>query len=239
MPPRLDASVEAIDNPLGAYAIASASTLPAFRSSPSQTLHLLTEANIKGLSVDDASPTTRAWIHSLEAEAHARGGDEGAALQALDAAELVLAELGDEEEPRPRVPFFDDARLLGERGVTLVRLDMPHESMDYLDEAMRLTESDQKIQSMLLTSLALAHVRRGEIDQACAMALRSLESPGEQTPLTVSGTSRRSPQTSINGATLSPCGISISPSRPSFEEDFRAVADRVPSSSIRGQLCWW
>ena len=73
------------------------------------------------------------------------------------------------------MPFFDQARLLGERGVTLVRLDMPHESMDYLDEAMRLTASDHKIQSRLLTNLALAHVRRGEIDQAVTVALRSLD----------------------------------------------------------------
>ena len=171
----LDAAVEARDNPLGAYAIASASTLPAFRSSPGQTLHLLTDAQIQGLDVDDASPTTRAWIHTLEAEAHARADDEAGALRALDAAESILADLQDEEEPRPRVPFFDQARLLGERGVTLVRLDMPHESMDYLDEAMRLTASDHKIQSRLLTNLALAHVRRGEIDQAVSIALRSLQ----------------------------------------------------------------
>lgn len=170
----LDAADEAGDGPLGAYAIASASTLPAFRSSPAESIHLLSRAEVNGFRASQATPTTLAWVRCLEAEAHTRAGDTIGAFAALDAADLLLDSADDEEQKRPRVAFFNRARLLGERGVTAVRLNMPHEGRDALDEAVRGFPTDQKIASRLLTSLARAHLKQGHVDEACNLAVQSL-----------------------------------------------------------------
>lgn len=171
----LDAADEAEDSGLGAYAIGSASTLSAFRSSPAESIFLLTGAEVHGFRADHATPSTRAWILSLQAEAHTRDGDAVAAMGALDEADKLLTGTAGSDEPRPRVSFFDQARLLGERGVAAVRLGLPHEGEAALDEALRSITVDHKIQSRLLTKLAQAHLRQGNIERACELAIDSLD----------------------------------------------------------------
>jgi tetratricopeptide (TPR) repeat protein len=170
----LTAAAEAGDTYLGAYAIGSASVLPAWRSSPEDSIHLLTDATIHGFSVDDASPHTRAWIYSLEAEAYTRAKDEAGALGAIDKAQAVLDRAG-RELPDSRTVFFDENRLLGERGVTAVRLGRDADGQAVLERVLDEMHRDHKIRSRLLTSLAKAHVRHGSIDQAVDITLRSLD----------------------------------------------------------------
>ena len=172
----LTAAAEAGDKPLGAYAIASASVLPAWRSSPSESVYLLTEAEVNGFTVDDASPATRAWIYSLEAEAHTRTHSERDALAALDRADEVFDLHGAEDgDGKPRVAFFDRNRLMGERGVTSVRLDRAADGREILESVLDQVDMDQKIRSRLLTSLAKAHIRHGNIEEGVDIALRSLD----------------------------------------------------------------
>lgn len=170
----LTAAAEAGDTSLGAYAIGSASVLPAWRSSPEESVHLLTDANINGFSVDDASPETRAWIYSLEAEAHVRADNGPAALAALDKAEAILDQ-ADSGSADNRTAFFDQSRLLGERGVTAVRLGRDADGQAVLEQVLKEIGPDQKIRSRHLTSLAKAHVRHGNIDHAVEIALMSLD----------------------------------------------------------------
>lgn len=167
-------SAEANDPAIGAYAIASASTLEAFRSSPAQSIHLLTDATVKGTSVRNATPSTRAWAHSLIAEAHTRDGNAAGALTALDTAHDILDRTAD-YEPRPRASFFDRARLAGERGVTGVRLGLPDQAEPALSEAIATLNDDPKTESRILTNLARVHLQRHEIEQACATVIDSLE----------------------------------------------------------------
>jgi hypothetical protein len=168
----LDAAREAEDPALGAYAIGSASTLPAFRASPDHTLYLLAEGRY-GFRAAHATPSTRAWLASLEADAHAKARREVEAWRALDrAAEALDGAVG--EEPRPRVQFFDAVRLAGERGVVSVRLGAADDGRRALDEALRQLGPGLKIQSRLLTSLARAHAGQGDVDGACHLALESL-----------------------------------------------------------------
>jgi transcriptional regulator with XRE-family HTH domain len=171
----LDAAAEAHDPAIGAYAIASASTLKAFRSSPSQSIHLLTDATVKGSSVRDASPSTRAWIYSLQAEAHVRDGDAADAFAALDAAQDVLDRPDSDEDRRPRSQFFDQARLVGERGVTAVRLHMPDVAEEPLAASIDGLASDPKTESRMLTHLARARLQQREVEEACRLAIRSLD----------------------------------------------------------------
>ena len=163
------------DPALGAYAIASASTLPAFRSSPSQSVHLLTEAEVKGSRVLDATPSTRAWAYSLVAEAHVRDGNGAEAMTALDTAEEILSNGEPEDEPRPRAVFFDEARLVGERGVTSARLHMPDQAEDPLLRAIDGLNDDPKTESRMLTNLARVRLDQNEPDEAIRLAVESLE----------------------------------------------------------------
>ena len=168
----IDAAQQAGDPALGAYAIGSASTLPAFRASPHHTLYMLSEG-VHGFRVSQATPSTMAWLRSLEAEAHAAAGQEVDAFRALDRAATALDQAV-AQEPRPRVQFFDETRLAGERGVISVRLGAVDEGRQALDEAIHRLHPGLKIQSRLLTSLARAHLRQGDIDQACQLARDSL-----------------------------------------------------------------
>ena len=170
----LDAADEAGDPGIGAYAIASASTLEAFRSSPSQSIHLLTDATVKGSAVRAATPSTRAWAYSLVAEAYTRDGNTAEAFRALDIAQDILSSEHD-DDPRPRSPFFDSARLAGERGVTGVRLHRPDDAEPALLEALAGLEKDPKSESRILTHLARVQLQRSEVEQACATVMRSLE----------------------------------------------------------------
>jgi hypothetical protein len=71
-----------------------------------------------GFQTFDANPSTRAWLITLEAEAHALAGNERAALIALDAADTAMTSASEEDSARrPRAAFFSPARLIGERGV--------------------------------------------------------------------------------------------------------------------------
>jgi hypothetical protein len=169
----VDAAQEAQDTALGAYAIGSASTLPAFRTSPDHTLYLLGEG-AHGFRTADATPTTRAWLRSLQAEAHAAAGHEADAFRSLDDAATVLAGHDPDDEPRPRVSFFDLTRLAGERGVIAVRLGAADEGRRSLDDALSSLDAGLKIKSRLMTSLARAHLDRGDIEQACDIARDSL-----------------------------------------------------------------
>lgn len=77
--------------------------------------------------------------------------------------------------PRWSIVFFDQNRLLGERGVTAVRLGRDADGQAVLEQVLDEMGQDHKIRSRLLTSLAKAHVRHGNIDQAVDIALRSLD----------------------------------------------------------------
>jgi hypothetical protein len=86
----------------------------------------------------------------------------------------VLDQADPDDEPRPRVSFFDSSRLAGERGVIAVRLGAAEEGRRSLDEALGQLGPGLKIKSRLLSSLARAHLHRGDIEQACDIARDSL-----------------------------------------------------------------
>jgi len=171
----LTAAVEAEDHDLGAYAVASASTLPAFRSSPQQSLALLDSESVRGARLDRARPSTKLWISVLQAEVHTRVGSEPEAFGALDQADDYLAQVDPGGGPRPLLGHFDEASLMGERGITAVRLQQPADAEPSLDHALANMADYPKTQSRLLTNAARGHLQQGRIDQACSAALRSLD----------------------------------------------------------------
>jgi len=171
----IEAAQEADDRPLGAYLVGSSCVQPAYRERPHARLRRL-QGHTFGFTTADANPTTRAWLVTLEAEAHALAGNEAASLRALDQAETIIGGAGDEDATRrPRAPFFDRARLVGERGVALARLGRPADARQVLEAALGSLEPEMvKIRPRLLAALATAHVHEGNIDEACCIGADAL-----------------------------------------------------------------
>jgi hypothetical protein len=81
----------------------------------------------------------------------------------------------EDESRRPRVAFFNYACLAGERGVALARLDKPAAAQPVLESALESLDPEMvKTRPRLLAALATAHVRQGNLDQACRFGADAL-----------------------------------------------------------------
>jgi tetratricopeptide (TPR) repeat protein len=177
----LEAAKEADDRALGAYLVGSSCVQPAYRERPFARLRRL-EGRTFGFARSDASPSTRAWLATLEAEAHALAGDTSNCLRLFDEAEAAMSRTaGEDESRRPRVAFFDRDYLDGERGVALARLGQPDAAQEVLRPALAsLDPSAVKTRPRLLTALATAHVQQGDVDRACELGAEALGIAAQQ-----------------------------------------------------------
>jgi tetratricopeptide (TPR) repeat protein len=177
----LEAAREANDRAFGAYLVGSSCVQPAYRERPFARLRRL-QGRTFGFARSDASPSTRAWLATLEAEAHALAGDTSKCLRLFDEAEIAMSRAGEEDEARrPRVAFFDPDRLAGERGVALARLGQPEAAQNVLRPALTsLDPSVVKTRPRLLTALATAHVQQGDVDRACELGAEALGIAAQQ-----------------------------------------------------------
>jgi hypothetical protein len=133
---------EADDKALGAYLVGSSCVQPAYRERPYARLRRL-EGRTHGFTRTDANPSTRAWLVTSEAEAHALAGDERSTLRALDEADTAMNQAGEEDTSRrPRVAFFNRTYLMGERGVALARLEQPEAAQEVLEDALLSLEPE-------------------------------------------------------------------------------------------------
>jgi tetratricopeptide (TPR) repeat protein len=177
----IEAAKEANDRALGAYLVGSSCVQPAYRERPYARLRRL-EGRTFGFARSDASPSTQAWLATLEAEAHALAGDTSKCLRVFDEAEAAMSRAGGEDESsRPRLAFFDPDRLAGERGVALARLGQPDAAQDVLASALAsLDPSVVKTRPRLLAALATAHVQQGDVDRACELGAEALGIAAQQ-----------------------------------------------------------
>jgi tetratricopeptide (TPR) repeat protein len=177
----LDAAKEANDRALGAYLVGSSCVQPAYRERPYARLRRL-EGRTHGFARSDASPSTRAWLATLEAEAHALAGETSKCLRVFDEAEAAMSRAGGEDESRrPRLAFFDPDRLAGERGVALARLGQPEAAQEVLRPALAsLDPSVVKTRPRLLSALGTAHVQQGDVDRACELGAEALGIAAQQ-----------------------------------------------------------
>jgi tetratricopeptide (TPR) repeat protein len=128
----------------------------------------------RGFRAHDATPSTRAWLASLDAEASAMLGDASGALNALEHSEAAIEATEDTDGVRPIVSFFDRARLAGEQGLCYVRLRRFDDAKTAFQTGLAQLDASSKIRARLLTGLATVHVRQGEIEQACRTAGEAL-----------------------------------------------------------------
>jgi transcriptional regulator with XRE-family HTH domain len=168
----LRAAADAGDAALSAYAMGSATTVPTFREkSPRSVINALGNG-ARGVLAANASPSTAAWIATLEASAYATVGERDNALHALARAEDVFRDDEDPAGGRPRVMFFDRGRLAGEQGI--IRLELQNTRLDvagrYLQTALIEIDPRAKIRARFLTALASIHADNGDVEGACRYA---------------------------------------------------------------------
>ena len=169
----LQASREAGDRALGAYVIGSMSFIPSAEAKPDKALQFVKQAQ---RTATDGSPATlRAWLAALESEHQASLGNAAATRSALDRAERAADASGNETKPA-WIDYFDRGRLAGFAGVCHIRLDRPDDAISPLNEALdALPETGVKHRSVLLTDMATARVKQGELDEGCRLANESLD----------------------------------------------------------------
>jgi len=170
----LEAARDSGDAALGAYLLGSAACQPSYSEQPYRRLELLADRS-HGFSCADGTSATRAWLATLEAEAHVLAGDEHGCRDALARAENSFAVV-DDADSRPRVTFFNSAYLKGECGLSLARLGHTEEARPLLHSALSdLPAEQQKGRPRLLTALGTAYLRTGEVEEACRLGSEALD----------------------------------------------------------------
>ncbi|MEW2409932.1 hypothetical protein [Streptomyces griseoviridis] len=119
-----------------------------------------------------ATPTLRAQFHAMEARALARTGDVRACEAALAAAMRALASRNDEEEPE-WITYFDEAELAAEAAHCFRDVNSARRAVAHAENAM----SGSHVRSDFFATMVLAdaHLRAGDVEEACRVALDALD----------------------------------------------------------------
>jgi transcriptional regulator with XRE-family HTH domain len=126
-----------------------------------------------------ATPTLTAHFHVMEARALARLGDARACDLALSAAVTMFERRVPEDDPE-WIRYFDDAELAAEFGHCFRDLGRPVDATQYATQCLGDADGTYLRSDFFATMvLADAHLRAGDVEQACDIALHAL-SLGEQ-----------------------------------------------------------
>lgn len=135
----------------------------------------LARAALMGIS-PVATPTLRAQFHAMEARALARTGDVAACQAALSAAMKSLESRNRDDEPE-WITYFDEAELAAEAAHCFRDVNSARQAVAYAENAMSGTHVRSDFFATMV--LADAHLRVGDIEEACRVALDALDL-GEQ-----------------------------------------------------------
>jgi tetratricopeptide (TPR) repeat protein len=123
-----------------------------------------------------ATPTLLAQFHAMEARALARIGDARACEQALTEATRALERRNSGDEPE-WITYFDEAELAAEAAHCFRDVDHARRAVAHAENAMSGTHVRSDFFATMV--LADAHLRAGEVEEACRVALDALDL-GEQ-----------------------------------------------------------
>ncbi|MFF3451527.1 hypothetical protein ACFYXJ_30790 [Streptomyces sp. NPDC002667] len=135
----------------------------------------LARAALMGIS-PVATPTLRAQFHAMEARALARTGDVRACEAALSAATKALESRNTDDEPE-WISYFDEAELAAEAAHCFRDVNSARQAVAHAENAM----SGSHVRSDFFATMVLAdaHLRAGDVEEACRVALDALDL-GEQ-----------------------------------------------------------
>jgi tetratricopeptide (TPR) repeat protein len=135
----------------------------------------LARAALMGIS-PVATPTLRAQFHAMEARALARTGDTRTTELALAAATGALESRTSDDEPE-WITYFDEAELAAEAAHCFRDVNSARQAVAHAERAM----SGSHVRSDFFATMVLAdaHLRAGEPEEACRVALDALDL-GEQ-----------------------------------------------------------
>ncbi|WP_461072165.1 hypothetical protein [Streptomyces pseudoechinosporeus] len=135
----------------------------------------LARAALMGIS-PVATPTLRAQFHAMEARALARTGDTRACELALAAAAHALESRNSDDEPE-WITYFDEAELAAEAAHCFRDVNSARQSVAHASNAV----SGDHVRSDFFATMVLAdaHLRAGDLEEACRVALDALDL-GEQ-----------------------------------------------------------
>ncbi len=123
-----------------------------------------------------ATPTLMAQFHAMEARALARTGDIRACEQALSEATKALESRNSSDEPE-WITYFDEAELAAEAAHCFRDVNSARRAVAHAENAM----SGSHVRSDFFATMVLAdaHLRAGDPEEACRVALDALDL-GEQ-----------------------------------------------------------
>ncbi|MEU0787379.1 hypothetical protein ABZ341_38290 [Streptomyces sp. NPDC006173] len=135
----------------------------------------LARAALMGIS-PVATPTLRAQFHAMEARALARTGDIRACEAALSAATKALESRNSDDEPE-WISYFDEAELAAEAAHCFRDVNSARQAVAHAENAM----SGSHVRSDFFATMVLAdaHLRAGDVEEACRVAVDALDL-GEQ-----------------------------------------------------------
>ncbi|MER5928327.1 helix-turn-helix transcriptional regulator [Streptomyces mirabilis] len=135
----------------------------------------LARAALMGIS-PVATPTLRAQFHAMEARALARTGDVRACEAALSAATKALEGRNTNDEPE-WISYFDEAELAAEAAHCFRDVNSARQAVAHAENAM----SGSHVRSDFFATMVLAdaHLRAGDVEEACRVAVDALDL-GEQ-----------------------------------------------------------
>ncbi|MGY0491790.1 hypothetical protein [Streptomyces sp. WG-D5] len=131
----------------------------------------LARAALMGISAV-ATPTLRAQFHAMEARALARTGDVRGCEAALTAATRALESRNAEDEPE-WITYFDAAELAAEAAHCFRDVNSARQAVAHAENAM----SGSHVRSDFFATMVLAdaHLRAGDIEEACQVAVDALD----------------------------------------------------------------
>jgi hypothetical protein len=119
-----------------------------------------------------ATPTLMAQFHAMEARALARTGDRRACEQALAEATRLLESSNRDDEPE-WITYFDAAELAAETAHCFRDVENAKKAVEHAEQAM----SGSHVRSDFFATMVLAdaHVRAGDPEEGCRIALDALD----------------------------------------------------------------
>ncbi|GAB2327878.1 MFS transporter [Streptomyces griseoincarnatus] len=167
----------AADVPLGGYVLASMSLQATYRGFGDEGVDLAQAALERNRGL--ATARTLSFFRLVEARAHARAGDAGAAGAALKSAESWLERSRPGDSDPTWLGFYSYDRFAADAAECYRDLKAPRQVRRFTEQALsKPTEEFVRSHGLRLVVSAVAELESGNLDAACEQGVRAVEVAG-------------------------------------------------------------